>query len=163
MGFGKSLRTCLVDKYATFSGRAPRSEFWFFFLFCALGTFVTAFVSGKFGSVPAFTLNSVSGLLSGQVGFVAIPFMLFNAVVWIPTIAVTVRRFHDVDLAGWWYLPLFLLYFFNFMGLPVPALTSLLGAGSIAALLVEVRKGTSGDNRYGLDPLREPSVADVFA
>ena len=84
MSFGEAIKS-VFSKYATFSGRARRSEFWYFFLFNFLVSFVL-------GLIPF--LSWVSGL--------------WALAVLIPTLAVTVRRFHDIDKSGWNYL-LFLI------------------------------------------------------
>lgn len=88
MGFLESIKTCF-GKYATFSGRARRSEFWWF----ALLNFIL-------GCIPVINI-------------------IWALVVFIPTIAVGVRRLHDTGRSGWWYLlclipiaNLVLIYFF---------------------------------------------------
>ena len=84
MTFGKSISTCF-SKYATFDGRASRSEFWWFFLF----TFLVSAAS-----------SIVSETLSG----------LFSLGVLLPSLAVGARRLHDVDRSGWflllWLIPI---------------------------------------------------------
>ena len=82
-------------KYATFEGRARRSEYWFFNLFNIIAMFVFVFglvggiLDGVFGTPAVFT-----GVLLG--GYVLASF--------IPTVAVTVRRLHDTGRSGWWLL-----------------------------------------------------------
>ena len=80
MTFGESIRTCFL-KYATFEGRATRSEYWWFSLFGALvqATQLTDMVNEVF--IVVFALGLV-----------------------IPTIAVSVRRLHDIDKSGWFLL-----------------------------------------------------------
>lgn len=80
MSFGEAIKS-VFSKYATFSGRARRSEFWFFYLFYFL-------VCLALGCIPF--LNSLS-------------FVWWLAVL-IPSLAVTVRRFHDIGKSGWNYL-----------------------------------------------------------
>ena len=80
MSFGESIATCLA-KYATFSGRASRSEYWWFYLFTLLM---------QWGSL----LVDPSGQLGG---LVAIVFLL-------PNWAAAVRRLHDTGRSGWWLL-----------------------------------------------------------
>jgi len=80
MSFGESIRTCL-RKYATFSGRARRSEFWWFHLFYGL-----CFTGS---TLLVIALNS------------AIPMILILALV-LPELAVTVRRLHDSGRSGGW-------------------------------------------------------------
>lgn len=79
-GFGEAISTCL-NKYATFSGRASRSEYWYFYLFCILIGLISGFI--EVAGSPA-----VSGLIS-------------LALV-LPSLAVTVRRLHDTNRSGWW-------------------------------------------------------------
>lgn len=82
MSFAESVRACL-RKYATFSGRARRSEFWWFHLFYVLCLVVmTILVSAT---------NS------------AIPFILLLGLI-LPSLAVQVRRMHDSGRSGWWVL-----------------------------------------------------------
>ena len=78
MGFGEAIKTCF-SKYVDFSGRATRAEFWWFMLF----SFIVMFVVGFFGKV----LGAI----------VSLAFLL-------PTLAVDVRRLHDVGRSGWWIL-----------------------------------------------------------
>lgn len=84
MTFGESISTCF-SKYATFEGRASRSEYWWFFLFSFLVSLATGMVS-----------ETLSGL--------------FSLAVLLPSLAVGVRRLHDVDKSGWflllWFVPI---------------------------------------------------------
>jgi uncharacterized membrane protein YhaH (DUF805 family) len=84
MTFSESIRTCLT-KYANFDGRATRSEYWWFVLF----TFLVSAATGL-----------VSEILSG----------LFTLAVLLPSLAVGVRRLHDIDKSGWfllvWFIPI---------------------------------------------------------
>ena len=91
MNFGEAIKS-VFSKYATFSGRARRSEFWYFFLFNFLVSFVL-------GLIPF--LSVVSGL--------------WALAVLIPNLAVAVRRLHDIGKSGWTYL-YFLIPSFIFIG-----------------------------------------------
>ena len=71
----------------------------------------------------------------------------------IPTIAVAVRRLHDRNMSGWWYLGFIALSFIPVVGF----------LASIAMLVIFCLKGTDGDNRFGPDPLRPGARADIFA
>ena len=84
MSFAESISTCF-RKYIVFSGRAQRSEYWWFFLF----TFVTSVVLGIIGS-----LAPVLQFLE----------WVFSLAVLLPSLAVTVRRLHDTNRTGWWIL-----------------------------------------------------------
>jgi uncharacterized membrane protein YhaH (DUF805 family) len=94
MTFTDSITTCL-SKYATFKGRASRSEFWWFYLFTVLlvwgATLVGAFA---FVGQGAEEMQFGSDLLSGIV----------NLAVTIPVLAVSSRRLHDTGRSGWWFL-----------------------------------------------------------
>ena len=90
MTLGGAITTCL-RKYAVFSGRATRAEFWWW----VLAVFI---VSIGLGMVDA-VIEAVTGwdgfsLLSG----------IFSLAVLLPNLAVTVRRFHDIGKTGWWVL-----------------------------------------------------------
>ena len=76
--------------YATFTGRAPRSGYWYWVLFTMLGGLVTA------------TWDMV--LMSG----VQVTEPVFHLVTLLPTLAVAARRLHDIDRSGWWQLLWFL-------------------------------------------------------
>ena len=80
-----------LKKYAVFSGRARRKEYWYFVLF----NFLISLGLGLIDSVLGLTLeNSGMGLLGG----------LYSLAVLIPGIAVAVRRLHDTGRSGWWLL-----------------------------------------------------------
>ncbi len=78
MTFGESIKTCF-SKYADFSGRASRSEYWWWFLFLVLGTIAASIVN-----------DTVSGL--------------FSLATVLPSLAVGCRRLHDIDKSGWFQL-----------------------------------------------------------
>jgi uncharacterized membrane protein YhaH (DUF805 family) len=85
MNFGQAIKTCL-NKYATFSGRATRSEYWYFFLFLVIVNIVASVLDPTiFGDMPVLYLIATLALL-------------------VPSIAAGVRRLHDTDKAGWWLL-----------------------------------------------------------
>ena len=83
MGFGSAVTTCL-SRYASFSGRGRRSEFWWFYLFVVL-------VGGV-----ALTLDLVLGL-----GFL---YPLTVLALLLPILAAGTRRLHDTGRSGWWWL-----------------------------------------------------------
>jgi len=85
MGFTESLKTCF-GKYAKFDGRASRSEFWYFILFCFVYMFVAGFLLGLTGASQAG--------IDGAILFLMIP-------IFIPSIAVAARRLHDINQSGW--------------------------------------------------------------
>jgi len=107
MDFATAAKTVLTQKYATFTGRAIRSEYWWYTLFIVIVAIVLALVD-----------NLVLGasVLGG----------IWSLATLIPSIAVGVRRLHDLDKSGWWLLialipiigGLVLLYWFCQPGTP---------------------------------------------
>ena len=147
MTFRESLRSCLGN-YATFSGRASRSEIWWFILFYSLVLMVLIGI----GMVLAF-----NGLEVGEQGINPAGWLFFILAgifclgMALPLWAVTVRRFHDYGLSGWVYLGLVLLSLIPYVGF----------LASLATIVICCLKGTSGPNRFGADPLG--GGASVFA
>ncbi|PWK59889.1 DUF805 domain-containing protein [Roseicyclus mahoneyensis] len=88
MDFMTSVRTCL-GKYATFSGRAQRSEYWWFVLFNFIGSIILNIIDTAIIGVPALSIIWALGLL-------------------LPALSVSVRRMHDLDKSGWWILVAFI-------------------------------------------------------
>jgi len=89
MDFMQAVKTCL-GKYATFKGKAGRPEFWYWALF----TWILSMI--------AYTIDlGISGVST------ATPMIVSNVVIlatFVPTIAVSVRRLHDVGRSGLWFL-----------------------------------------------------------
>jgi uncharacterized membrane protein YhaH (DUF805 family) len=77
---------------------------------------------------------------------------IFYLAMLLPMIAVGVRRFHDRNLSGWYYLAAIVLGAVPFVGF----------LASIAALILTVLKGTEGPNKFGRDPLGPEHSAEVF-
>jgi uncharacterized membrane protein YhaH (DUF805 family) len=128
LGFFGAVKSCFA-KYATFSGRASRAEFWYFGLFMALAhivaTIADAAIGIAFESSPGGDFEN-----EGWIDFIV------SAIVLLPSASVQVRRLHDRDRSGsWWWLFL----------LPV--------IGWIWIIVWSARKGTEGPNRFGPDPL----------
>ncbi|MEO6718101.1 MAG: DUF805 domain-containing protein [Novosphingobium sp.] len=131
-------------RYFDFSGRSRRKEYWLYTLFTVL-VFVAIVAVGLAGmpwsEMSNHSANPQPGpLLWGAIGT--------GAVFWlgtlIPSIAVTVRRFHDQNQSGWLYL----------LGL-IPYV------GGLVLIVFMCLEGTRGENRFGPDP-KDPSSADVF-
>lgn len=100
----------VLKKYAIFQGRARRSEYWYFTLFSFIVTIILLVIGNYMGSELLYNLYSLAVL--------------------IPSIAVAVRRMHDVDKSGWFIL--------------IP----------IYNLILCCTDGTEGPNQYGSDPKR---------
>jgi len=112
-----------LKRYAQFSGRASRSEFWWFQLFIVIVSIplcVLSFYAGYTGS---------SGLAMVSTGLSVVMWLALI----VPLISVTVRRLHDTDRSGWWYL----LMLVPFVGLVV------------LVLVLMLLPGTPGGNRFG--------------
>jgi len=121
-GLGLSWYLEAIKKYAVFSGRSRRKEYWYFVLFNIIVSIVLGWIDALLGTRGSY---AGAGLLSGIYGLAVI----------IPSLAVTVRRLHDIDRSGWWIL----------IGL-VPLI------GVIVLLVFALLDGTPGDNRYGPNP-----------
>jgi uncharacterized membrane protein YhaH (DUF805 family) len=99
-----------LKKYAVFVGRARRREYWMFIL-------------------TSIVISVVLGLLEGAISpNVSVFGTIYRLAILIPTVAVGVRRMHDTDHSGWWFM------------LP------------IANLILAVREGDRSANQYGPDP-----------
>jgi uncharacterized membrane protein YhaH (DUF805 family) len=90
MGFGEAVKSCL-RQYVGFSGRARRSEYWWFFLFVVIVSAVASVLDALLGTVSD---DTNLGLIGTIVGLALV----------LPIIAVSVRRLHDTSRSGWWYL-----------------------------------------------------------
>lgn len=122
-----------LKRYADFSGRSRRKEFWMF----ALGVFIAEIVVS--------IVERVLGL-SGMVGGVYGPLMLILVLgLLVPNLALGVRRLHDQDKSGWFLLLAF-----------IPLI------GGIILLVFFCLEGTKGPNRFGPDPL-DPAGVEAFA
>lgn len=84
MGFGTAIRTCFTN-YATFTGRARRSEFWWFLLFFVVGRAASAMLDDAHGRGP---------MVEGA----------FAVACLIPLVAAGIRRLHDTGRSGAWIL-----------------------------------------------------------
>lgn len=118
----------VLGNYATFTGRAPRSEYWWFVLFSILASIAAGVIdTALFGAFSLLTFGEIDAFtpISTLVGLGLL----------IPSIAVGVRRFHDMDYAGWWMLLI------------------LSGIGALVVFFWFMVRGTRGPNRFGPDPL----------
>jgi len=108
-------------RYVEFSGRSSRSEYWWWTLF----VFIVAI---------AFLL------LDALIGTPGVFYLLFSLAVFLPGLAVSVRRLHDRDRSGWWILIVFI---------------PLIGIGGALLLLIWfLQRGNDGENNFGANPLQ---------
>ena len=126
----KTFKLVVFENYANFSGRARRSEYWYFVLACFIISIVLELVESIITSG-----NGVTMYTSDRSAFAD----LFSLLIFLPSLAVGVRRLHDSDKSGWWILlPIYNLYLL-------------------------IRKGTVGSNRFGSDWLSPAVVAQSEA
>jgi uncharacterized membrane protein YhaH (DUF805 family) len=132
----------VISNFANFQGRAVRSEYWYWLLFCVL---------------IGFGIGIISAILSAILGTRVIGYViegLFELAILVPSIAVAIRRLHDLDKSGWWLLisigPSIAGFLFAFV---LPFLGHLF---SFAALVCDIvllvwfcMPGTRGPNRFG--------------
>ena len=113
------------DNYANFDGRARRQEYWMFYLFNMIFTFLLYIPLIAGAAMESEALMMAGGLL----------LMLYILAIIIPSIAVSVRRLHDQDKSGSWYFVAFIPFI-----------------GGIWLLILMATEGTHGPNQYGPDP-----------
>jgi len=129
MTYFGAIKYC-YSHYATFSGRAPRSEYWWWVLYAVISLIAATIIDGILGTRFIVSAGVVVWLPYGYV------YTLVSLVNLLPGLSVLVRRLHDRDKSGWW-----------FWILMVPVV------GGIVLLVWFCTKGTTGPNRYGDDPL----------
>lgn len=156
-------------KYVVFSGRASRSEYWWFALFIVISSIVTGILDlALFG-----TSVSTGTSYSATTAFTPIS-TLFSLAILLPSLAVSVRRFHDLDRTGWWTLvwagPMVVLFIVGGIASVVADSTTatdglfVMLALVVGAVLVSLgiwiwmivwfaSEGTVGENRFGPDPV----------
>lgn len=122
LSFGQAVDTAVKKKYATFTGRARRSEYWFYVLF----TFIVY--------VVAMILDSILGLSVGDSPYGVIYGLCCLALI-LPGLAVAIRRLHDIGRSGWWLL----------IGI-IPLI------GAIVLLVFVCMDSQPQDNKYGPSP-----------
>lgn len=161
----KEWMTLPLKRYFEFTGRSRRKEFWMW----ALGVFAVTIVLTTIDSILGFRSSTFAtgygGSVSGNGGLLS---NLFALAIFIPNLAVSVRRLHDTDRSGWWVLLMLPFYGLTLL-LFVTALLGMWGLalfflglavivvplGVLCAIVLLVfccLEGTRGPNRYGPDP-----------
>jgi len=107
----------VLQNYVNFEGRARRKEYWMFFLFNVIGSVVLSIIDSALG----FSKNGGTGILGG----------IYSLAMFLPSLAVAIRRMHDVGKSGWYIL--------------IP----------IYSFILLVTEGDTGANEYGEDPKNE--------
>lgn len=141
------------SNYFNFSGRTIRSAFWYWylFIFCCASLIIQ---SPRLLAVGP-TIASLSAWI----------YMAFVAGTLVPSIAVLIRRLHDLDRTGWWGLsiaiPPAIEVFGLIAGVPAAAITGtlLFLIGCIVLIVLCCKRGTSGPNRFGPDPRRVDTLS----
>lgn len=118
----------IKNNYANFSGRARRKEYWMFIL-------VNTIIITILYAIVISSIDMNTGEMSSLGSIVGIILGIYSLAIIIPSLAVTIRRFHDQDKSGW----MFLLAF-------IPAV------GGLIVFVFMCLEGTKGDNRFGPDP-----------
>ena len=136
MNLTQSIKTCF-KKYATFSGRASRDEYWYWVI-CVI--------------VASIVINTINDIIFPEN---KILLLIFIWVMLLPNLAINIRRLHDLNLSGWWLLPNFFVFVHPLNHIVSIIVALLLGIYGIVLLVFFFKKGTIGDNRYGKDPLQE--------
>jgi len=133
-----------LRRYADFSGRSRRKEYWMF----ALGIFLIAVIPVTLLYIVALAaaFGSAGGAGGGiLVTLLSLVILLLSLALIVPAIAVQVRRFHDQDKSGWFVLINFMPY-----------------VGGLVVLVFMCLEGTRGPNRFGPDP-KAGEVSDVIS
>ncbi len=115
----------VLGKYAIFSGRAARPEYWWWVLATVILFFVLGLIDGALVA-PMMGFEAFEPNAGQPLSVIASLALL------VPNLAVAARRLHDTDRSGWWLL----------LGL-IPLI------GSLVLIFFLVQKGTEGSNRFG--------------
>lgn len=126
MNFPQAIRSGFSN-YVTFAGRASRSAYWYWILFYLLVDIGCRILDAAVFIDPMTQLGE-----DGESGPIELVFLLLTA---LPTLALSVRRLHDIDRRGWWVI--------------VGAIPII---GVIVLVIWYCTLGTEGDNRFGPDP-----------
>ena len=119
-------------RFADFQGRSRRMEYWMFTLFNFVVMMALLFAGGMFGAILG---GGDEHAAEASGGVMAVLMVVYLLIVFIPSLAVQVRRFHDQDKSGWMVL----------LGL-IP------GVGGLILIIFMCIEGTRGPNAYGEDP-----------
>lgn len=133
-----------LKKYAEFTGRARRSEYWLFTLFIFLVEIAYLVLFGVLGGGGM----TGSGQMNGLGMALTAVYALFALGILIPSLAVSFRRLHDTDRSAWWLLIALIPFI-----------------GGLVLFVFTVLPGTTGANKYGADPKGGPTAdtAAVFS
>ena len=122
----------LKNRYAAFKGRATRSEYWYFMLFSIIIALILT-------ALDSMIINPLLGIQpvveTARTGILG---MLFSIGTLIPSVALAIRRLHDIGKSGWWIL------------LGVIPIVNIIGI--FVLLYFFIKDSQPGDNLYGPNP-----------
>jgi uncharacterized membrane protein YhaH (DUF805 family) len=142
-----------LKRYAEFTGRSRRKEYWMFVLLMVVVGFVAGLIEGLLG---------LTGMIGGVYGPIS---LLIGLAFLVPSISVSIRRLHDSNRSGWWLLIVAIPYaltaaLFLAGSLVLAGVFSMISLVAVVVLLVlMVIEGTKGPNQYGPDPLEGERAA----
>ena len=127
-----------------FQSRATRSELWYYYLFAELLTLVAIMVDGLLGlSVRSFSILIDSQTIEFNIGPILIISFFLTV---IPLTALRIRRLHDTNRSGYWYLAFILVYIISFF---YDRLSLIVFFGYINLVIFWCIKSDNGQNKYG--------------
>ena len=121
-------------KWNDFRSRSSRSEYWWATLFVTLASFPVGYIVGLIIGFLSLGAGFSETTMEIMLAIVLLPVQIF---IIIASTCLVIRRLHDVDKSGWWYLIIFTII------------------GIIPLLIWYCSKGTDGENRFGKDPLEQ--------
>lgn len=127
MNFQTAVRTVLLEKYATFSGRARRAELWWFVLFNIVVSIILSIIDRAI-----FGVSMETGMTNSVLG------VIYSLAVLLPSITVGARRLHDIGRSGWWLLIAF-----------IPLI------GALILIYWYIQPSQDGSNEHGPNPITE--------
>ncbi|MDJ0276108.1 DUF805 domain-containing protein [Sphingomonas sp. 2R-10] len=145
-----------LKRYAEFSGRSRRKEYWMFVLGYLIVFMILGAIFGLLGAFSSSMAEVQAGSVNGPLMLAVVVLGILGLGILIPSIAVQVRRLHDRNMSGWWLLGIYVVSFIPVVGF----------IASIGLLVLLALPGTVGPNRFGPDP-KDPygklNDVDVFA
>ena len=141
MTFVESIKTVAFKKYATFEGKASRSELWWFLLFTQLFQLILQYM---------YAGLSITAPLS-------LAFIISSLIFFIPTLTVSVRRLHDLDKSGKILIPVIVLELILTLDVYFPGsnskfiliIDSISWVLTVYFLIIFMFKGSNKKNKYG--------------
>ena len=167
-----------LRRYADFSGRSRRMEFWMWQLFQIIIYFVVVVLAMVVGG-GAMMSGDPTAMMAAGGGMLVIMllYMVYLLAVLVPSIAVAVRRLHDTNRTGWWVLaplaPYLVVIVAGMLAMSSPDMAGLAGILALVAMIAVFAlgltllvfyflEGTKGPNKYGPDP-KGQDTGQVFA